>query len=97
MKELTQKERESRIIARGETGNHCHVVTGNVEFNDQGQLIVSEDSNAVLRHLLETDWMEGKETWTGEHTDITLTPGTYEYVPQQVFDPLVKMVQRGMD
>lgn len=94
---MNTAERKQRIIARGETSNHCHVITGNIEFNLKGQIIVGENSNAVLKHLLETDWMEGKETWSGEHTDIKLTPGVYEYVPQQVFDPLSKRIEAAKD
>ena len=94
---MNTQERQKRILARGEHSNHCHVVTGNIEFDAQGRIIVSEDSNAVLKHLLETDWMEGKETWSGEHTDIKLMPGTYEYVPQQVFDPLSKRIEAAKD
>jgi hypothetical protein len=90
-------ERKKRIVARGEFSDHCHVITGEVEFDATGRIIVSEDSNAVLKHLLETDWLEGKETWTGEHTDIKLTPGVYEYVPQQVFDPLTKRIEAARD
>lgn len=91
------QERKNRIIARGEFSNHCHVITGEIEFDAKGKIIVSEDSNAVLKHLLETDWMEGKETWTAEHTDIKLTPGVYEYVPQMVFDPLSKRIEAARD
>jgi hypothetical protein len=94
---MNLQERKQRIIAKGEFSNHCHVITGDVEFNSNGRIIVSEDSNAVLKHLLETDWMEGKETWTGEHTDIKLTPGVYEYVPQMVYDPLQKRIEAARD
>lgn len=94
---MNQKERIQRIIARGEHSNHCHVITGEVEFTPDGLLIVGEDSNAVLKHLLETDWMEGRETWTGEHKDISLQPGTYEYVPQMVYDPLSKRIEAARD
>jgi hypothetical protein len=94
---MNLQERKQRIIAKGEFSNHCHVITGDVEFNSNGRIIVSEDSNAVLKHLLETDWMEGKETWTGEHTDIKLTPGVYEYVPQMVYDPLQKSIEAARD
>lgn len=94
---MTKEERQKRIIARGEFSNHCHVVTGDVEFDAQGRIIVGDDSNAVLRHLLEKDWMEGKETWTGEHHDIRLAKGTYEYVPQMVFDPLSKRIENAKD
>jgi hypothetical protein len=94
---MTNIERKKRIIAFGEFSGHCHVLTGDIEFNDKGQFVVGEDSNAVLRHLLEKDWMEGIEVWTGEHNDITLSPGIYEYVPQQVFDPLTKRIEAAKD
>lgn len=90
-------ERKKRIIARGEHSNHSHIITGDVEFDSKGRLVVSENSNAILKHLLETDWLEGKETWTGEHTDIKLIPGLYEYVPQMVFDPLSKRIEAAKD
>lgn len=94
---MTTEQRKKRIIARGEHSNHCHVVTGDVVFDSHGRLVIGEDSNAVLKHLLETDWMEGKETWTKEHRDIKLQPGTYEYVPQMVFDPLSKRIEAAKD
>lgn len=90
-------ERKQRIIAKGEFANHCHVITGDIKFDEKNRIIVGENSNAVLKHFLETDWMKGKETWSGEHTDIKLTPGTYEYVPQQVFDPLTKRIEAARD
>lgn len=94
---MNTTDRKKRIVARGEHGNHCHVITGEVEFDSQGRLVVGEDSSATLRHLLETEWMEGNEVWTGEHKDIKLTPGTYEYVPQMVFDPLSKRIEAARD
>ena len=94
---MNTQERNKRIIARGEHSNHCHVITGDVQFTADNKIIVGEDSNAVMKHLLETDWMQGKETWTGEHRDISLIPGTYEYVPQLVFDPLSKRIEAARD
>lgn len=90
-------ERKKRIIAKGEFANHCHVITGDIEFDNQGRVVVGENSNAVLKHLLETDWLAGEETWSGEHTDIKLEPGVYEYVPQIVFDPLTKRIEAARD
>jgi len=88
-------ERKQRILALGESHNHAHVITGDVKFDAHGCIIVSEDSNAVLKHILEKPWVEeGKEIWSGEHKDITLTPGIYEPVLQQVFDPLSKRIER---
>lgn len=97
MKKLTKEEKLKRIIARGEHSNHSHVLTGDVEFNAKGQIVVGENSNVALKHLLETDWMEGKETWTGEHHDIQLKPGVYEFVPQMVFDPLSQRIGAAKD
>jgi hypothetical protein len=94
---MTINERKQRIIARGELSNHCHVITGEVECDNKGRIIVGENSEAVLKHLLEKDWMDGKEIWTGEHTDIKLPPGIYEYVPQVVFDPLTKRIESARD
>lgn len=94
---MTQKERKQRIVARGEHSNHCHVITGNVEFKKKRRIVVGEDSNAVLKHLLETEWLQGKEVWTGEHKDIKIAPGIYEYVPQKVFDPLSKRIEYARD
>ena len=88
------QQRKKRILAVGESKNHCHVITGDITFDTQGRIIVGENSNATLKHLLEKDWMEGKETWTGEHKDIVLTPGVYEPVLQEVFDPLSKRIER---
>lgn len=94
---MTKDERKKRIIAKGEHSNHCHVIIGNVEFDAQGRIIVGDDSNAVLRHLLEDKWMAGEEVWTGEHTDIEVKPGVYEYVPQVNFDPLTKRIEAVKD
>jgi len=94
---MNTQERSKRIIARGEHSNHCHVIVGDAIFNNKGQLIVGEDSNVALKHLLEKDWMDGKEVWTGEHKDIQLQPGVYEYVPQMVFDPLSKRIEAARD
>lgn len=92
---MTTQQRKQRILAVGESRNHCHVITGDIAFNEKGQIIVTEDSNAVLKHLLEKDWTEnGVETWTGEHKDISLQPGIYEPVLQEVFDPLSKRIER---
>jgi len=91
---MTTEERKKRILAVGESKNHCHVITGDIQFDSLGRIIVSEDSNAVLRHLLEKGWMDGRETWTGEHHDIVLIPGIYEPVLQQVYDPLSKRIER---
>lgn len=94
---MNNQEREKRIIARGENSNHCHVITGDIKFDSLGRIVVGEDSNAVLKHLLEKEWMRGEEVWTKEHKDIQLLPGKYEYVPQIVFDPLTRRIEAAKD
>lgn len=94
---MKKEERLKRIIARGEFSDHCHVITGDVEFDAQGRVVVGENSEAVLKHLIESEWMKGNEVWTEEHQDIKLSPGKYEYVPQLVFDPLTKRIENAKD
>lgn len=91
---MNLQERKKRILALGESHNHAHVITGDISFDAQGRIVVSEDSNATLKHLLEKEWLQGKEVWSGEHKDIVLTPGIYEPILQEVFDPLSKRIER---
>lgn len=94
---MTKEERLKRIIARGEFSDHCHVICGNVGFDSEGNILVGENSDAVMRHLLESEWLKGNEVWTGEHHDIKLKPGKYQYVQQQVYDPLQKRIEAAKD
>lgn len=73
---MDKQERANRIIAKGEFSNHSHVVTGDakVKRNSNGEILIElGNEEAVLKHLLESEWMDGRETWTGEHRDINLT------------------------
>jgi hypothetical protein len=75
MKKLTQSERKTRIIARGEHSNHAHVITGDaiVETKGGNTFITIGDNGAAIRHLIETAWLAGEEKWTEEHADIDLS------------------------
>ena len=102
MKKLTKAERQKRVIARGKFSNHSHVVVGDdvivEDFGDRVIITVGEDSNASLRHLMEKEFVDtGNQVWTGEHADIKLDPGCYEYVQQQVFDPLTQRIESARD
>lgn len=72
---MKKEERKNRIIARGEHSNHSHVITGDaIVRNENGEILVEVgQEGAVLKHLLESAWMEGQEVWTKEHTDIDLS------------------------
>lgn len=97
---MTSKERKLRIVARGEHSNHSHVITGECLIQeDKGTtyINVATDGAAVLRHLIESEWMSGTEVWTKEHNDIPLKKGRYEYVPQVEYDPYEGAVRRVLD
>lgn len=72
---MKKEERKNRIIARGEGSNHAHVIIGDaiVSRNRQGEILVEiGNEGAILKHILETSWMNGQEVFTGEHKDISL-------------------------
>lgn len=96
---MNQKERQNRVIARGEHSNHAHVVTGNatVERKDGFTYITAHDDTAKIRHILESTWLAGQETWTKEHHDIDLKKGTYKYIQQVEFNPLNEAIQSVAD
>lgn len=72
---MKKEELKNRVIARGEGSNHSHVITGDaVVKNKNGEIVIEVGKEgAILKHLLESEWMNGNEKWTGEHTDIDLS------------------------
>lgn len=82
---MTTKERQNRIIARGEFSDHCHAITGEakIERNSKGEVLITVgNTDCVLKHILESAWIgEGKEVWTNEHHDVNLSDN----------DPLVEV------
>ncbi len=103
------KERQLRMIARGEFSDHCHVICGDqavVEEKDGNVFVtVPEDADVQIRHLLESAWIgNGKEISVLEHTnykdghgDIKLEPGKYKYVAQVEKGLLDDAVRRVVD
>jgi len=98
---MSRDERAKRIIARGEHSNHSHVVCGDdvTVREEKGTTYVTVgNSGAVLRHILEKEYLEtGAEIWTKEHTDIELPAGEYKYVAQIEFNPLDETINRVKD
>ena len=79
---MKANERINRVIARGEGSNHAHVIVGDATVirNEKGEILIEiGNEGAVLRHILESSWIEGQEVHTGEHTDIDL-----EELPAQI-------------
>ena len=98
---MNKQERKLRVIARGEHSNHSHVVCGDSVMvrEEKGEVFITVgNEGAVLRHLLESEWVEtGREVWTQEHADIQLPAGEYKYVAQIEFNPLDETVRRTKD
>lgn len=94
-KPMSKEDRAKRIIARGEHSNHSHVICGEdvLVREEKGSVFVSVgNAGAVLRHILEKEYIEtGEEIWTKEHKDIELPEGEYRYVAQVEFNPLDKI------
>lgn len=95
------EERKNRIIARGEHSNHSHVVVGDAQIqrDGNGNIEVSVgNEGAILRHILESNWIQGEEVWTGEHKDVELEPNkTYNYIQQQEYDWAEDVVRQVID
>lgn len=73
---MKKHELENRIIARGEGSNHAHVITGDAEVkrDSNGRILITiGEEGAILKHILETAWMDGQEVHTGEHKEIDLS------------------------
>jgi hypothetical protein len=96
---MKKEERENRIVARGEISDHCHCVIGDAKVTHNGdQTVVEVFGKASIKHILESNWVnEGTEVWTKEHTDIELSPGKYEYVPQIEYDPYEDEIRKVRD
>jgi hypothetical protein len=93
------KEPMSSIIARGENSNHSHVAVGDVEvFEDtDGTLYVNAKGEFELKHILESEFLTGREVWTGEHTPLSFPAGTYVFLPQFEYHPYNDEIQRVRD
>jgi hypothetical protein len=97
---MKKEERINRIIARGEVSNHSHVIVGDATItrNESGEILIEVgNEGAILKHILESEWLKGKEVWTGEHKDIPLEKGKYQYVPQIEYDPYQDLIRQVQD
>ena len=101
MEKRDLNNRASRIITKGETSNHSHIVTGDCEIieHDNGDVIIKAGKNCAIKHLIESVFVEtGVEQWTKEHTDIPLKEGeSYKYVQQVQYNPYEKLIQKVQD
>lgn len=85
---------KEKIIAHGETSNHCHRVTDDIDVLEAGGekfLRVNEDGK--LEHVL----VSSPATWTGEHQPISLPKGKYKVIQQREYDPYEDHVRNVQD
>lgn len=89
------KKTNDKILARGETSGHCHILTGDVElFELDGQLfaVVGKDG-AYHQHYKEANVKEetfkiNKNISDCDHTkDCRIEPGTYAIGIDRQYDP----------
>lgn len=90
-------DRQALIIAKGEHSNHCHVLIGDVQVNHELSEFYVGPNGCLIRHLKESDWVNGNQVWTGEHLDIPIQPGKYKIVHQMQFDPFTHLKRRVLD
>ena len=94
------KNRVNRVIARGETSGHSHIITGECLIEDTSEgVLITAGKNCAIKHLLEIPFIqEGLEVGTKEHKDIPLKDGeTYKYVQQVDYNPYEKLIQQVRD
>lgn len=85
---------KNKIIAYGESSDHCHAMTGEVdvlEVNGRSYLVVG--ANGKLEHVK----VSSPGTWTGEHHPIEVPEGTYEVIHQREYDPYEKHIRAVQD
>lgn len=105
--ELTPcKSIESRIIARGETSGHCHVLTGNVEMfedADGNKYAVVNGDGAYHQHykevmLTEQTFTENRNISNADHTKPCWIPaGKYKIGIDQQYDPTNGFLTKNRD
>ena len=92
--------RANRVIMKGETSNHSHIITGECEIiEENNEVIIKAGKNCAIKHLIESIFVEtGLEEWTKEHTHIPLKEGeSYKYVQQIEYNPYLETIQKVKD
>lgn len=92
-KKITDKA--AKILARGETSGHCHIITGDVElFEFNGQVFAAVGSGGAFhQHIKETDVTDevftvNRNISNCDHTkDCKIEPGIYAIGLDRQYDP----------
>lgn len=92
-KQRNLKSYKDRLLVRGESANHAHYATGEVQvLDDQDEIYLNVEQQAELEHLLIDTGI-----WTKEHKPISLDPGKYRVIRQQEYNPYEKAIQEVQD
>lgn len=83
---------KSNILAYGESSGHCHMIEGAEVLEKNGEIYLTVEQEADLKHVLETSGI-----WTGEHKDIKIPAGNYILRRQQEYNPYEKAIQQVAD
>lgn len=88
------KKAKNNIIAYGESSDHCHAMTGDVEvLEENGTSYLCVGENGKLEHVK----VSSPGTWTGEHHPIEVPTGNYRVVHQREYDPYEKHARLARD
>lgn len=88
------KKAKNNIIAYGESSNHCHAMTGEVDVLEKdGESYMVVGADGKLEHVR----VDNPGSWTGEHLPIAVPPGKYRVVHQQEYDPWEKHSRLARD
>lgn len=89
------KKVKEQIIAHGETSNHCHRATDDVDVleTEEGEKFLSVSKTGKLEHVL----VSNPNTWTEEHQPINLPAGKYRVIQQREYDPYEEAIRNVRD
>jgi hypothetical protein len=97
---------EGRILARGETSGHCHILTGDVEIfeDEQGNKFAAVGADGAFhQHYKEAmvtpeTFQENRNISNCDHTkECRLEPGVYRIGIDRQYDPHDELWQRNLD
>lgn len=92
-KKRSLKSYNDRLLVRGESANHAHYATGEVDVLEKDEdLYLDVFSDAQLKHLLISSGV-----WTKEHKPIELDLGKYRVIRQREYNPYEKAMQQVQD
>lgn len=85
-------KKSENILAYGEHSGHAHVVQQGEVFEYEGRMYVAVGGDGAS-----LDHMNIITGGTGDHNSLVLTPGVYEVLLQNEYNPFAQVFERVMD